>query len=92
MLYIAMARAAGIPSRFAGGIVYLAGKGFLYHSWVESDLGSWVPVDPAFNQVGVDATHIKLVEGSDWISLLPLGQFVGRIGIRIIDYRSTCPQ
>lgn len=91
MLYIAMARAAGIPSRFAGGIIYLEGTGFLYHSWAESDLGGWVSVDPTFNQVGVDATHIKLVEGPDWVSLLPLGQFVGRIGISIIDYRSACP-
>jgi transglutaminase-like putative cysteine protease len=90
LLYIAMARAAGIPSRFVGGIVYLEGTGFLYHGWAESDLDGWVPVDPTLNQVGVDATHIKLVDGSDWTSLLPLGDFVGHIGIRINDYRSLC--
>ena len=32
MLYTAMARAAGIPTRLAGGLVYMEGMGFLYHS------------------------------------------------------------
>jgi transglutaminase-like putative cysteine protease len=63
MLYTALARAAGIPTRMAGGIVYLEGVGFLYHAWAESDVGGWVSVDPTFDQVGIDATHIKLVEG-----------------------------
>ena len=86
MLYTAMARAAGIPTRLAGGIVYMEGMGFLYHSWAESYADGWVAVDPTFNQVGVDATHIKLVEGRDWASLLQLGKIVGQIKVKVIDY------
>lgn len=87
LLYTAMARALGIPTRLTGGIVYMEGMGFLYHAWAESFVDDWLPVDPTFNQVPVDATHIKLVEGPDWISLLPMGSIVGRIGIRDIRFR-----
>ena len=66
-LYTAMARAAGLPTRVAAGIVYtdtLFSKGsFYYHAWPEVWLGTWVPVDPTFGQFPADATHIKLVEG-----------------------------
>jgi transglutaminase-like putative cysteine protease len=90
MLYTALARAAGIPTRMAGGIVYLEGVGFLYHAWAESDAGGWVSVDPTFNQVGIDATHIKLVEGPGWISIVPLGRVVGRVKATVIDYQAVC--
>ncbi len=46
--------------------------------------------DPTFNQVGVDATHIKLVEGRDWASFLQLGKIVGQIKVKVIDY--SCRQ
>ena len=86
MLYTAMARAAGIPTKMVGGIVYMEGMGFLYHSWAESYIDRWIAVDPTFNQVGVDAAHIKLVEGHDWTSLLPLGKVVGQVKIKIVNY------
>lgn len=90
MLYTALARALGIPTRMAGGIVYMEGVGFLYHAWAESDVGGWVSVDPTFNQVGVDATHIKLVEGPGWVSIVPLGRVVGRVKATVIDYQAVC--
>lgn len=86
MLYTAMARAAGIPTKLAAGFVYVEGMGFLYHSWAESFSEGWVPVDPTYNQVGVDATHVKLVEGRDWTSLLQLANIIGQIRARVIDY------
>jgi hypothetical protein len=43
-----------------------------------------------FNQVGIDATHIKLVEDPFWISILDLGKVVGKIKAEIIDYQATC--
>lgn len=88
LLYTAMARALGIPTRLIGGIVYMEGMGFLYHAWAESFVDDWLPVDPTFNQVPVDATHIKLVEGPDWLSLLPMGSVIGHIRIR--DIRFHC--
>jgi hypothetical protein len=90
MLYTALARALGIPTRMAGGIVYLESVGFLYHAWAESDVGGWVSVDPTFDQVGIDATHIKLVEGPGWISIVPLGRVVGRVKATVIDYQAVC--
>ena len=69
-----------------GGIVYMEGIGFLYHALAESYADGWVAVDPTFKQVGVDATHIKLVEGHDWISLLQLGRAIGQIKVEMIHY------
>ena len=64
-LYAAFARSLGIPTRVTNGLVYSQElEGFLYHTWAESFVGSgWLPVDPTFGQVGVDATHIKLLDG-----------------------------
>ncbi|MEW6664587.1 MAG: transglutaminase-like domain-containing protein [Thermodesulfobacteriota bacterium] len=91
MLYTALARSLGIPTRVAGGLVYMEGSGFLYHAWAESFTGEWVAVDPTFNQVGVDATHIKLVEGDSWLSLLQVGKVVGRLKAKVLRYESQCP-
>jgi hypothetical protein len=90
MLYTALARASGIPTKLVGGLVYMEGMGFLYHSWVESWLDGWAAVDPTFNQAAADATHIKLVEGPDWMSVLQLGKVVGRLKLNIIDYKAVC--
>jgi len=63
VLFAALARAAGLPTRVVAGLVYADGV-FLYHAWDEVWLGeSWVSVDPAFDQMPADATHVKLLEG-----------------------------
>jgi len=90
MLYAALARAAGIPTKPVAGLVYIGGLGFLYHSWAESYLAGWIAVDPTFNQVGTDATHIKLVEGPFWTSIFRLGKVIGRLGATILEYHSPC--
>lgn len=85
-LYVSLARAAGIPSRFVSGLVYAKGKGFLYHSWAESHInGAWLAVDPTFGQVPADATHIRLVEGDEPDNLAPLAGIIGRVRGTIID-------
>jgi transglutaminase-like putative cysteine protease len=68
VLYAALARAAGLPTRIASGVVYMPGDGddpgaFYYHAWNEVWLGGWVAVDPTFGQFPADATHVKLAEG-----------------------------
>lgn len=64
-LFIAMARASGIPSRYVSGITYSEGN-WGYHAWAEVYLNRWIPVDPTWNEVGwLDATHIKLGEFLD---------------------------
>jgi hypothetical protein len=74
VLLAALARAAGLPARVVAGIVYVDGV-FLYHAWNEVWLGSgWVSVDAAFDQMPVDATHVKFVEGGPeaHAALIPL--------------------
>jgi hypothetical protein len=65
ILYIGLARAAGLPAREVAGLVYVEGvhPGFYFHQWAKVWVGKWIDVDPTFNQPLVDATHIKLAEG-----------------------------
>jgi hypothetical protein len=86
-LYASLARAAGIPTRFVSGVVYIGSKGFLYHSWAESFVGEWLAVDPTFGQVPADATHIKLVEGDSPAELAAIGGIVGKVGARVVEQR-----
>ncbi|MDQ2668247.1 MAG: transglutaminase-like domain-containing protein [Gemmatimonadota bacterium] len=61
-LYIALARAAGIPARVAAGLAYLDEK-FYYHAWPEIWLERWVAVDPTFGQFPADASHLRFTIG-----------------------------
>ena len=92
-LYAALARASGIPTRVANGLVYSAAhEGFLYHTWAESVLGGeWRAVDPTFGQPVADATHIKIVEGEDYGDLAPLTDLIGKVGVRIQSYEYGRP-
>jgi len=60
-LFVALARAAGLPARCVSGTVYLAGREeafWGYHAWSEVWLGRWVVVDATVNQVGVGARYL----------------------------------
>jgi hypothetical protein len=61
-LFVALARAAGIPARVDGGLTYIDGK-FYYHAWPEIYLRDWVAVDPTFGQFPADAAHLRFVIG-----------------------------
>jgi transglutaminase-like putative cysteine protease len=88
-LYVAMARALGIPARIAVGLVFVHGA-FYYHAWPEvyvdegSGRGLWLPVDPTLNQFPADATHVRLARGGldKQIAILPL---VGRLKMTVLD-------
>jgi Transglutaminase-like superfamily len=62
VLYVALARAAGLPARTAAGLLYVGGR-FYYHAWPEVYLGDWVAVDPTFGQFPADAAHLRLTVG-----------------------------
>ena len=62
VLFIALARAAGIPSRICSGIVF-SKDAFYYHFWSEVYVGKWVQMDPTLGQVIADANHIQLWGG-----------------------------
>jgi hypothetical protein len=77
ILFVALARAAGIPARPVHGLVYARygdGADALYwHAWAEVRSGSeWIAMDPTFGQPVADATHILLGRGSqvDTVGLL----------------------
>ncbi len=82
-LYTALARAAGLPTRLAGGLCYWR-DGFYYHAWAESYLGEWVAVDPTIESLYADATHIKLTEG-DLTDLFTIGAYIGRMEIEVLE-------
>ncbi|MEA1996508.1 MAG: transglutaminase-like domain-containing protein, partial [Gemmatimonadota bacterium] len=86
VLFCSMARAAGIPTRIAMGLVYVDGV-FYYHAWNECFLGEWIAVDPIFDQFPADATHLRFLAGDmdRQVEILPL---VGRVEIRILDFGS----
>lgn len=92
VLYVAMARAAGIPARIAVGLVFIRGAqgAFYYHAWPEVYLdegagrGLWLPVDPTLNQFPADGTHIRLVRGGldQQAAIVPL---IGRLKMTVLD-------
>jgi len=82
-LFTALARSLGIPTKMVAGVVYQNGR-FFYHAWAEIYLGQWVSLDPTFNQVPADVTHIPLTEG-DLSEQVQLIQKVGKIRINILD-------
>jgi hypothetical protein len=86
VLFAALARAVGLPSRVVAGAVYSEGV-FLYHAWDEVWLGSgWLSVDPTFDQMPADATHIKLIEGGPEVhdGLL---RVIGRLSMEVVAAR-----
>lgn len=89
LLYAAMARALGIPTRVVNGLVYSAELGgFAYHAWAESVLdGQWVAIDPTFGQLRADATHLKLLYGESLGDLAPLAAWIGTTRIEVLAAR-----
>jgi hypothetical protein len=63
VMFASYSRAAGLPTRFVGGIVYLNGY-FYFHTWPEVWFDKWIPVDPTLAQFPADVTHIPLREGT----------------------------
>ncbi len=70
MLMTAMCRAAGLPARMAGGIVFDKGD-FVPGYWTEVYIenNGWVPFDTDKGEEGIDAAHIYLWEFGDLTSL-----------------------
>jgi len=87
VLYVALARAIGIPARIAIGIAWSEElQAFGYHAWPEVYVGQWIPTDPTFGEPVADATHIKLLNGGidAWAKLLP---YIGRLQVEVLDVR-----
>jgi hypothetical protein len=93
-LFVSLARAAGIPSRIAAGLVWSdrLDAAFYYHAWpeVRFDLPDggvrWLPVDPTFGQLPADGTHLKLVTG-DLDRQVEIMGSMGRIRLELVEAR-----
>jgi hypothetical protein len=62
VLFTALARAAGIPTRIATGLTYMGGQ-FYYHAWPEVFVGRWLALDPTLGQFPADPLHLRLLTG-----------------------------
>ncbi len=91
-LYVALARALGLPARVAVGLVHVHGA-FYYHAWPEVFVqsspgrGVWNPVDPTLGQFPADPSHLRLLRGGleRQSAILPL---LGRAKIRVLEART----
>jgi len=82
VLYVALARAAGLPARAAAGLVHLDGR-FYYHAWPEVWLGDWVAVDPTLDQFPADATHLRFVVGG-LARQVELVRMIGKLKLEVL--------
>ncbi|GMW01042.1 MAG: hypothetical protein AMXMBFR84_21790 [Candidatus Hydrogenedentota bacterium] len=85
VLFTALARSLGIPTRIAIGLMWGEdGKCFYYHAWPEVFMDKWIWVDPTYGQLIADATHIKLLNGDieAWPRLIG---FVGGLKIEVLE-------
>ncbi len=94
MLFVGLARAAGIPAKFVGGLVY-SKNAFWYHAWNEVYVGNgaWVALDPSWDQEVADATHLALGEGAlDAASFarvcLGAARTMGSLELKVIRYQT----
>ena len=82
-LYVALARAIGIPAQIKVGLVYKEGA-FYYHAWPAVFVNGWWELDPTLGQPHVDATHVVLLEGEmkDQLKLLSV---IGRLKAEVLE-------
>ena len=82
LLFITLARAAGIPARRAHGYIYNEDRdspGFAGHAWAEVLVdGHWTPVDPSWGQSPASIGHLQEYKSA----AIP-----GAFEIRVIDYK-----
>jgi hypothetical protein len=87
LLFVSLARACGVPAREVGGVMFaeLGQPFFAWHAWAEVHDGKqWIAVDPTWNEMYVDATHVKFSEGDDmgWLNVL------GRVKFKAVKFES----
>ena len=88
LIFVALCRASGVPAREVGGLAYIDGRKplFGWHAWAEIHDGhQWVSIDPTWNQVYVDGTHLKMSEGDrdlTWTNV------IGSLKIKVVEAKS----
>ena len=83
IVFAAMARAAGLPTRVALGERYQDGV-WIGHMWNEVWLGEWVAVDPSHGQSAPDALLLKFVDSPEVMGTQKVRMgLIGKLGISI---------
>jgi len=88
-LLTTLARILDIPSRTIFGLAYSGGEppAFRFHAWNELLVeGRWRAVDPTWNQLRVDATHIPMPHNVAHALDLLTGGLQIRFNIREVEY------
>lgn len=89
-LFVALARAAGLPARVMVGVAYTEGR-FYYHAWPAVFTGRWVEMDPTWGQQTVDATHVALLQG-ELQEQMKLLRILGKLQIEVVDEVAGGPE
>jgi transglutaminase-like putative cysteine protease len=87
VLYVALARSLGLPTRKAAGVVQVDGR-FFYHAWPEVWLGDWVAVDPTLGQFPAAASHVRFLVGG-LARQVELVRLIGRLELDIVGVGSS---
>lgn len=83
VLFVALARAIGLPARTAAGLVYVRGR-FYFHAWPEVWLGgTWVALDPTLGQAPADASHLRFLVGG-LARQIELIRLIGRLQLEVV--------
>ncbi len=88
-LLTTLARSLDIPAHTVFGLAYAEGSepAFDFHAWNEVLVdGAWYPVDPTWNQLQVDATHIPLPASDSAAMMLLTGTVDLRFELRDVSY------
>ncbi|MCZ6785595.1 MAG: transglutaminase-like domain-containing protein [Planctomycetota bacterium] len=89
-LFATLARAAGVPARVVTGLMYVGDDGLAFggHAWNEVVLNDrWVPVDPAWNQTEIDATHIRTDDSKGYDDIWTMG----RLRFKLVSVKTAAP-
>lgn len=82
LLFVSLARAAGLPARELTGVAYVSPI-FGWHAWAEIHDGKqWITVDPTWNEIFVDATHIVFSHDTQdhaWLNVL------GAVSFKVVE-------
>lgn len=88
VLFVALCRAIGIPAQELGGVAYINGfNGFAYHAWARVYIGTWIEVDPTFNEAVANPSHIVFAVGPiEKQSAIPA--LIGQVKIELVTYKA----